>query len=271
MLIEGHAVYDDNEVVDHNMIFDLTVGDNDREDHDLTFDVYVAHNSSKHQDLEVNMASRFKNKFDAYTLQNYYWAEEYFYTTGSHNFANGHDLTLSFGHGKHHVYCYDHWQELDLSTTAYGNFVPCGMSGDAEYLAFAACEVLKLTDINSLPFWDYWLPTASTKHEARPFSGLHMVLGFRTNFSVTAYLWGHYRTKDGRDFVHQFANKMDQGWNVRSAWLDAASDELRQKNGKNMAAALYPTVYDNDTVYSNRDDYIFPNANAMNAIVVYLE
>jgi len=269
--IEGQALYDDNEVVTHDMSFDLTVGDNDREDSNLTFDVYVAHNGGSYGDLEVDMADRFKNKFDAYTLQNYFWAEDYFYTTSSQYYANGHDLTLSFGHGSHHTYCYDHSQAVDLSTTAYGNFVPCGASGDVEYLAFASCEVLKLTDLGNLTFWDYWFYTDSTKHEARPFSGLHMVLGFRTYFSVTAYWWGYWRTKDGKDFVHQFANKMDQGWNVRTAWLDAASDELKQRDGDNMAAVLYPSVYGNDTVYSNKDDYIYPNANATNSTVVYLE
>ena len=269
--ISCQAVYDDNEVIQYNYTYDLTVGDRDREDNTLTFDVYVAHNGGQHGDVEIDMAARFKDRFDAYALDNYYWAQEYFYTTSALYFANGHDLTLSFGHGRHHVFCYDHWDEVDLSTTQYGNFVPCGHTGDAEYLAFAACEVLKLTDVGDLTFWDFWFPTNDTRYEARPFTGLHMVLGFRTNFAVTAYWWGYWRTHDGKDFVREFANKMDQGWNVRTAWLDSAADELKQKHGKNMAAVLYPIVYDNDTVYTDRDDYIFPNASSMNKIVVYLE
>ena len=269
--LSGQAVYDDGEVKNLNNPLDLTVGWNGREDNTRTFDVYVAHNGGQHGDVELDMAAKFKSRFDAYTLANYYWAEERFYTPpDSYLFANGHDLTLSFGHGRHHEYCYYHGDGVDLSQTAYGNFTPCGLSGDAEYLAFAACNVLNMDDVGQSTFWDFWFHTESTKHQHRPFTGLHQVLGFRTNFQVTAYHWGYWRTADGKAFVRQFANKMDQGWHVRDAWIDAAADELRQRKGKNMAAVLYHSEFGDDTVFDDKDDYIYPHAVATNSIITYL-
>jgi hypothetical protein len=134
-------------------------------------------------------------------------------------------------------------------------FVPCHRVGDLEYLALISCSTLSLDDIGGRSFWDYWLHGYETRLENRPFTGLHMVLGFRTevNFSYSPF------GDDGEDFLSTFAGDLDEGMAVREAWYDAASQELDFGGGRNRTAVLYQEDYENDALGSNQNDYIWAN------------
>lgn len=270
--IVARAVYDDGEVVRHEVSFDLTVSDpTEREDADHEFALYVADNPPRFEDLEVEMANAVRTSFDTFHESQYYWSEKRFYAEQALQFANGSDFIFSYGHGRPHIFCYHRANDLDLSETEYGSFVPCHETGDAEHLAFFACDVLSMKDVDGTPFWDFWFPPADPPSLARPFYGLHHVMGFRTNFAVRSYLWGSWHVIDGDDCNRQFVNKLDQGWTIRAAWLDAASDELRQRNGDNMAAVLYPYIYAAETLTPEGMDYIVGNSNIQVLQISYLE
>lgn len=270
--LDGEAIYGDGEIKTYSQQYDLTSGDNGREDNDLDFAVYVGGGNKKERSVQIDMANKFIDSYDAYANSQYYWSENRFYNTQSMTFANGADLVVSFGHGSKYSYGPRYGGDVYLPDTEYGNFAPCGSSGDAEYLVFMNCNTLSLEDESTpMTYWEYWFNYPDSQLDNRPFTGLHMVLGFRTNFAVNSVHWGYWRTINGKKFVKQFANKLDGGWGVVDAWLDAASDELKQRNGKNMATVFYPQVYENDTVFSEKDDYIHANSNYVLKIVSFLE
>jgi hypothetical protein len=88
-----------------------------------------------------------------------------------------------------------------------------------------------------------------------------MVLGFRTGLTIgfTDFPpFGHV-DNDAADFVETFAENLDDGMKVINAWQEAAMDELDMSWGVNKSAVLYLDVYKNDTILSNRSDYIYMN------------
>jgi hypothetical protein len=108
----------------------------------------------------------------------------------------------------------------------------------------------------------WWFHNENTKLNKRPFTGLHMVLGFRTNFSITK--------SQGSNFLKEFARNLDDGMTVIGSWLEAAMDELPFDYGKNRATVIYLKMYENDTILSNKDDYILGNENYNQQWVDYL-
>lgn len=245
------TTYDDGETGTITRSYDLTVGLDSIEDADNQYSVYVAHDGDDDaEDLMVDMANAFIDEFGALSLSQYLWSEARFYTNQCISYANAADLILSFGHGNHHIY-----NSIDLSRTHYGNFAPCRQNGDAEYLAFASCQSLSMENSGGNP-WDYfWGNTHATRLDRRPFSGLHMVMGFRTNFHVKKILWW----SDGEDFLEAFAENLDSGDKVVDAWQEAVGDELDFDDGNNRGTVFYLNEYKDDVISSRKDDYIYGN------------
>lgn len=231
--------------------YDMTVGPVSTEDSDNHYSVYVAHDSDDDlEDLMIDMANAFMDEFDSLARSQYYWAEARFFTNQAISYANAADLILSFGHGNHHIY-----NGVNLSNTSYGNFVQCRRNGDAEYLAFASCQTLSMNDSGGNPYHFFWVHSNANCLNGRPFSGLHMVMGFRTNFGVTSTLWWN----DGDDFLEAFAENLDDGDRVVDAWQEAVGDELDFDDGNNRGTVFYLKEYENDVISTSKDDYIYGN------------
>ena len=257
------ATYDDGTVKNTNGSVDLTVGKTTREDSDRTYVLYIADEADGTiNDVRTGWANAFQDEFDTYTETQYYWAEPRFFTTQSLSFVNSADMAIFLGHGRHHEYRAgpngSDW--VNFTNTQYGNFVPCYNTGDSEYLVSGACQLLSLSNSGGNAWRHFWRHYNSTRLDTRPFSGLHMICGFRTNHHYT-YWWFFGWHSSSTDFFEEFAERLDNGHRVRDAWLDSAGDELDFGGGDNRTAVFYLSPYVNDTLSSNRDDYIYGNAN----------
>jgi Family of unknown function (DUF6345) len=113
----------------------------------------------------------------------------------------------------------------------------------------------------------YWFHNNHTKLNTRPFTGLHMVLGFRTNHRVVHWALDN----DSADFFEDFADNLNDGMSVRGAWLEATDDELSFADGKNRTAVFYLKKYENDTISSTQDDHIYGNPEYGNVWEEYYE
>ena len=264
--LEGVATYNDGEVKRFSQQYNLLIGENKREDKDLEYSIFLGGGGRKARSVQRNMIDNFRGSFDAYSQSLYDSSYESYYTTNSKLYINNVDMAVSFGHGGHHSYAPRIGETVNLSDTEFGIFAPCDNTGDLEYLVFFSCYTLSMEDAGSKPYSYYWFHQDSSKLETRPFTGLHMAIGFRTDFVVDIYLGGSWRTKQGRELVKKFANNLDGGWEIITAWLDAVSDELIQANGDNMATVFYLREYQHDTIYTEKDDYIFPHAKYVNAV-----
>lgn len=256
------TTYEDGETDEVTRNYDLTTGRVVREDGDLTFGIYVAHEeSSKREKIWAGMANAFQKEFDSYTDAQYFWSHPDLYKTHAIAYANSVDLLISFGHGCPHWY----WAGtndtdwVDLSTTEFGNFAPCYETGDLEYFAASSCSLLALrNDGTGVPFWDYWFHREGTHYWERPFTGLHMVCGFRSKHYY--YTWHYKRWKSTSErFFRRFASYLDNDKKVVEAWMEAAADKLSFKNGNNRTAVIYIEIYRNDIITTAREDYIHRN------------
>jgi hypothetical protein len=266
----GEATYNDGEKKRFSGNYDLTVGNVTREDSDLNYNIYVAHDDDgDKEDLRIGMANAFMDEFNYYSESQYYWAEPRFYTTQCINFANNADMTISFGHGSHHQYKAgknsSDW--VNIANTSYGNCAQCFNTGDLEYLVFGSCQTLSMDNNGGYTFWHYWFHEDNNKIDKRPFTGLHMVLGFRTNHRIVYWIFDN----DSEDFFEAFAENMDDGMKIIDAWQEAAGDELSFSDGKNRTAVIYLLVYENANIFYNQHDYIYDNSKYYQQYIDYWE
>lgn len=137
--------------------------------------------------------------------------------------------------------------------------------GNARYWVLGS----KNEDLTSfgINFWYWWFHRENTKLDPRPFSGLHMVLGFRTNHRIVHW----WLDNDSADFFEEFANNLNDGMTVINSWQEAADDELSFDDGKNRTAVIYLKEYENDTINSTQDDYIYKHPNYDQRWIDYYE
>lgn len=246
----GEAIYKDSAIKTVDTVYDLTIGQVSRKDNDLHYSTYVAHDKDL-ENLLIEIANKFQDEFDWYSQSQYYWSEPRFLTTDCQNFANSVDMAIFIGHGVHHQY---NW--VDISKTAYGSCAQCYSTGNLKYLVFISCLTLSAVDYNGKSYRHYWFHEENTKLERRPFTGLHMVLGFHTDHVIKDGL-----QSDSADFSYRFAFFLDAGFTVIAAWHYAALCQLNFDNGANRTAVFYLKQYEYDTISSNKDDYIYGNVN----------
>jgi hypothetical protein len=199
----------------------------------------------------VDTAEAFLDEFDSLSLYQYLWAEPAYYGELSAATTNQVDLAISFGHGSHHHFDTGAGNVI-LSGTAFGNFRPCGGHGDLEYLAFFSCSTLSLDDSGGDPWRFFWANGESTASMLRPFTGLHMVLGFRTVVESVCFF-----TCSDEEMVEAFAANLDAGDRVIDAWQEAVGDEMGTSRGFNRGAVFYLQIYEGDTLDSDQDDFIY--------------
>lgn len=253
--VEAVTTYVDGETKTRSRRVDLTRSLAAAEDDDLDYALYVTQDSDEsYRDQALEMANAFMDEFDAYSNSQFLWAEPHLYTTGCATYANSADLTISWGHGLHHTY-YTGVGSVDLSTTGYGNFRPCGGNGDAEYIVFFSCLTLSRADSDGHEWWHFWRNYEATKSDVRPFSGLHMAMGFGTVVRTRCFFGC-----DGEDLFEEFAANLDSGDRVIDAWQEAVGDELSFNWGHNRGVVMFLPEYEFDTIYSVEDDYIYGNS-----------
>jgi hypothetical protein len=255
LTLQGEAMYRDGERVPFAYNHDLTSGRHIRENQTRTYAFYVAEDSDKDfEGRSIERANAFIDEFNSYSRAQYHYAEPWFYTTNAIDFANGVDLAISIGHGRPHVFVTGNG-DVDLSATEFGSLSPCHRTGDLEYLVFVACSTLNDATIGNIPFQDHWFHRDASKLQARPFTGLHMVLGFLNHVHFRHW----FLDDNGNDFLKAFAEKLDDGMEVRTAWLEAADDELPIDSSQNRAGVLYLEEYEHDRLSTVRDDFIYGN------------
>ncbi len=271
--MSGEVTYKDGEKITYSSSITLTRGSNTREDSDKNYTIYIAdENDGKINDIRSAWANAFQDEFDRYSESQYYWAEPRFFTTQAISYANSADMTIFLGHGNHHHYRagFHGADWVDMSQTEFGNFVPCYYNGDVEYLVSGACQLLSMLDDGGQTYDYYWWHRNATKLNKRPFSGLHMICGFRTNHHYSYWWWGRWRSSS-EDFFEGFAERLDDGWSVRESWMDAADDELDFDDGNNRATVFYVHQYENDNLSTNHDDCIYGDADYVGWYETYVD
>lgn len=252
----SEAIYNNGKIRTFTKEYDLTVSPDSREGGSLTYGLFLAHdNNDYYEDHRISQANAFFNEFESYSSYDYYWTAPYVYNCSGLCYANKYDMLISYGHGGHHEYRAGNTlsDTVDLSTTSYGGFFPCYNTGDLEYLIFASCRTLSMNDFGGHSYIHYWMHFFSTRFENRPFSGLHMVCGFRTPYSAT--------TGDASDFMEEFAENLDDNLHVIDAWQEAVGDELDFDDADNMGTVFYIKQYENDRITTRKNDYIYFNSN----------
>lgn len=261
--IKGEVKYDDGEVKTSGPTkLELTLGDGSLESSSRRYSLYVAHdNDDDAEDILVEAASEFVNEFDALPQDAYQWASPWNFTNPSSP-----DLVIFMGHGNHHTYFWGpgNGEWTDVSTTAFGNFAFCNNYADTDYLVFCSCQTLSMADNGGQLYHWYWLHGYSTRLERRPFQGVHVVAGFRTNFVITETCF-IFCSDDGDDFMNAFAGNLDSGISLKNSWLWAIDDELDQGGGRNRGAVIYNDHYSLDDMYTaEKDDYIYGSSEYNN-------
>ena len=185
------------------------------EDNDTQFVAYVSDEEGRFTGYVSSFIDEFKN---TWTNTQYYWGECRFLGPDDDdhddhlNFADSADLAYIAGHGSPSAIKIHSGQWCDLQEMAWGSYSSKDRKGDLEYIVFHSCSVLAM-DSN----WrSRWAHNASTKNDNRPFSGLHMAMGFRTNH-VHSGMTGDW-TAD------EFAENLEDGYTVRYAWYEAVDD-----------------------------------------------
>ena len=213
-----------------------------REDNDNQFVGYVSNEEDRFTGYVWGFVDEFKN---TWTNTQYYWGECRFLQNDQKFFVDSADLAYIAGHGGPSYIWISSTQCCDLTKCAWGSYSSADRTGDLEYIVFHSCEVLKM----DAGWRDRWRHTAATQTEKRPFSGLHIAMGFRTN---------HYNGAGaGRAAADDFAENLEDGHSVRLAWYEAVEDN-RWLAGwqENKPAIFYIRPHKDETISQhNSTDY----------------
>ena len=184
-----------------------------REDADHQFVGYV----SNEEDRFVGYVCGFRDEFKGtWSNPQYYWGEARFLGADHLTFADSADLAYIAGHGAPSYIKMSAGQGCWLPDTALGSHSTLDHTGDLEYIVFHSCSVLSLADVDGVPWRERWAHTYATRNDPRPFSGLHVAMGFRTTH--------HNGAGAGRWAADEFAENLEEGHSVRYSWYEAAED-----------------------------------------------
>lgn len=195
------------------------------EDSDNQFAGYV----SDEEDRFVGYVWGFVDEFqNTWQKAQYYWGACRMLGSQHLSYADSVDLVYTAGHGNASLIVLKGSEGgCDLSRMAWGSYSSPDRRGDLEYIVFHSCSVLKM-DSNWRGRWRHY---SSTKNEKRPFSGLHIAMGFRTT---------HYNGLGaGRKAADLFAENLEDGLSVRKAWYNAARDARWLAGWKDNKPAIF--------------------------------
>lgn len=203
------------------------------EDSDNQFAGYV----SDEEDRFVDYVWGFVDEFDnTWSNTQYYWGECRFLGADHLSFADAVDLTYIAGHGSASYIVMSAGQGCSLTSRAWGSYSSADRRGDLEYIVFHSCKVLSMDS----GWRDRWRNTYSTRNSSRPFAGLHIAMGFKTN---------HYNGMGaGWRAADEFAENLEDGYSVRYAWYEAVEDYRWRAGYKgNKPAIFYLRPHKNET------------------------
>lgn len=218
------------------------------EDTDHQFVGYVSNEESRF----VGYVWGFIDEFDnTWTNTQYYWGQARFLGSDHLYFADSADLAYIAGHGSASYIAMSSGEGCNLTNVELGSYSTPEGTGDLEYIVFHSCSVLQM-DSNWRSRWRHYY---STRNQKRPFSGLHMAMGFRTSHYNG---WGA-----GRWAADEFAENLEDGYSVRYAWYEAAEDARFLAGYKdNKPAIFYIRPHKYETISGhNSQDYKYGDAN----------
>ena len=246
--------------------------DESHEDTDAEFVVYISDEEGRFVDYANGFIDEFK---DTWKKSQYYWGECRALGHDHLNFVDSADLAFLVGHGIPSVMylnpsepdsctyapnCCDFENKAwgsgnyptprccDFENKAWGSYSSADRTGDLEYIVFMSCNVLKMdSPKNWRGRWRHGYE-AFTHGLARPFSGLHMALGYRTKHVGSSIL--------GRWEADEFAENLKDGLPVRHAWYEAVDDYRHWvPNDRNQPAIFYIRPHKNETLdeHDSRD------------------
>lgn len=212
-----------------------------QEDVDNQFAGYVSNEEDRFVDYVWSFISEFDDTWDR---TQYYWGRCYLIGSSHMAYADAVDLVYMAGHGSpSSITLRDTEGSCDLSTYKWGSFSSAGNTGDLEYIVFHSCQVTR----NNTGWRARWKMQNST--DDKPFSGLHIAMGYRTN---------HYNGGSvgaGPAAADDFAENLEDGYNVRYAWYKAAVDNRSHTSG-NRPCIIYVRPHQFETIdHHNSIDY----------------
>ena len=218
------------------------------EDSDHQFAGYVSNEESRFVGYVWGFIKEFKNEVisgQRWRNTQYYWGQCRFLGRDHLNFVDSVDIAYIAGHGSASYIVMGSGEGCRLNNKAWGSYSTPNRRGDLEYIVFHSCKVLQM-DSNWRQRWRHY---ESTKNQKRPFSGLHIAMGFRTN---------HYNGAGaGRWAADEFAENLEDGYSVRYSWYEAAEDARWLAGWRsNKPAAFYIRPHRNERVWQhNSRDY----------------
>lgn len=212
------------------------------EDVDDQYSAYVSNEETRFVEYTGGFLSEFSGT-TTWTQSQYYWGQCFMLGSSHLSYTDDADIAYLAGHGSPASISLDSNDAsgCDLSTMGWGSFSSSGRTGDLEYIVFHSCQVTK----NVANWRNNWKMSSSTS--VKPFSGLHVAMGYRTD---------HYNgTGAGGLCADEFAENIEDGYSVRYAWYKAAIDN-RSHTTHNRPCIFYVRPHQNETIaHHNSMDY----------------
>ena len=167
-----------------------------------------------------------------FSYNQYYWAETFQFGSYNNERVDKMDFSYFVGHGNPwSIKCQSTWIDLDTAgSTSHEGW------GDrnAEFVTLHACQVVA-SPLEVADWYSAWTNADGV------FDGVHQVLGFRTNASMSC----------DQDISDYFGSRIDSGAAVWQSWFDAIW--LRGDGTECGAAVMYPPC-DGDSYASFTSD-----------------
>lgn len=171
---------------------------------------YVSNKESRYLDYAEGLHDELSGWSGWYRAE-YYWAKK-FLLRSAYSYINNNILVHLAGHGSPHYYqACDGWVNLGDDTCAWGR------RNKTAFVAFQSCKVTKLVS----GWRNYWKAYSSANRYKRPFAGVHVVCGFRTNHQNTIPNFG-FGMRAGEWLADEFGENLKSRYSVRRAWYKAA-------------------------------------------------
>jgi hypothetical protein len=211
------------------------------EDVNDQFASYVSSEETRFEDYTRAFIDQFSNKW---SMTEWLWGQCRFLGADHMTFADKNDLVYMAGHGAPSSFWLQAGEECILSDKKWGSWSESGRTADLEYIVFHSCQVLSLTG----DWRSRWKQSSNT--DSKPFSGLHVAMGYRTN---------HYNhTNYGPSAADDFAANLEAGYSVRYSWYKAAIDNRDGGTTENCPSIFYVRPHLSETIdQHNSVDYRF--------------
>lgn len=289
LIVSATRFYTDGERKTGRTEFDLTSCKVERQNPERKYAIYLAPEWDPRWATAMSLsADKFEQTFRSAALveRSSDWAAfaDGFEELDPLNTINSVDLAILMGHGSPHIFVDTNAWSSQLATHVInmrlGGLASCARNnpvGELEYIAFISCSTLSIEDYNEEVIdpitgerkrpsvFEVWFGP----NQERPFSGLHMALGFRTIVGFVS-LFGHFSQVES--LCENFARRMDDGFSVREAWFDSVGEAFSPiAGGLNMPAAIYLKEYRNSQISWVRDDYIYGSNQYESQVIEYWE